>query len=452
MVLHVADVPQSWKIASALQRTTQGEFEAENYDRLVDSPVEVGPFHESDFEESGGHYRVVVDADPSDYDMQKVVAAVRPIVAAATAWMNDRPVNNYLFLYHFPREPGGGGMEHAYSTAIEVNAQLLADNPLSLADVTAHEFFHLWNVKRIRPQSLEPVDYTKENYTTALWFSEGVTSTVEDYILLRAGLLDERQYFKRLGEQITTLQRHPAHLTQSAEESSLDAWLEKYPYYRSPERSISYYNKGQLLGVLLDLTMREASHGAASLREVFQWLNRNYAKQGRFFADSAGVRQAAEAVSHADLGPFFQKYVAGIEEIPWDDFFKSLGLRVVRNQVTVGDPGFTAARNFDAPPVVVTVRPGGEAQRVGLLVGDAILEMNGRSAASDFVEQLELIPRGTMLRVRIRRGREERTMQWRVGSKEEVEFVLQDVESVTPQQKARRAAWLAGESQGEARP
>src|SRR5437868_3703159 len=452
MVLHVADVPQSWKIASALQRTTQGEFEAENYDRLVDSPVEVGPFHESDFEESGGHYRVVVDADPSDYDMQKVVAAVRPIVAAATAWMNDRPVNNYLFLYHFPREPGGGGMEHAYSTAIEVNAQLLADNPLSLADVTAHEFFHLWNVKRIRPQSLEPVDYTKENYTTALWFSEGVTSTVEDYILLRAGLLDERQYFKRLGEQITTLQRHPAHLTQSAEESSLDAWLEKYPYYRSPERSISYYNKGQLLGVLLDLTMREASHGAASLREVFQWLNRNYAKQGRFFADSAGVRQAAEAVSHADLGPFFQRSVAGIEEIPWDDFFKSVGLRVVRNQVTVGDPGFTAARNFDAPPVVVTVRPGGEAQRVGLLVGDAILEMNGRSAASDFVEQLELIPRGTMLRVRIRRGREERTMQWRVGSKEEVEFVLQDVESVTPQQKARRAAWLAGESQGEARP
>ena len=451
-VLHISDVPQYWKIATALQRTAQGEFGAENYDRLVDSPVEVGPFQEADFTEGGGHYRVAVDADPSDYDMQKVVAAVRSIVAAATAWMDDRPFENYLFLYHFPRGPGGGGMEHAYSTAIEINAQLLADNPLSLADVTAHEFFHLWNVKRIRPQSLAPVDYTKENYTTALWFSEGVTSTAEDYILLRAGLLDERQYFKRLGEQITTLERRPAHLRQSAEESSLDAWLEKYPYYRTPERSISYYNKGQLLGVMLDLEVRVASHGAASLREVLQSMNRTYARQGRFFADSAGVREAAEAVSHSDLGPFFQKYVAGTEEIPWDDFFRSVGVRVVKNPATVGDAGFTAARNFDAPPTVLTVKPDSDAQRAGLMVGDAIMELNGRAAASDFVEQLELIPRGTMLRVRIRRGREERALQWSVGGKEEVEFVLQDVENITPQQKARRGAWLAGESQGEARP
>ena len=451
-VLHIGDVPRYWKIATALQRTSQGEFEAEDYDRLVDSPVEIGSFQESDFAEGGGHYRVVVDADPSDYVMQKVVAALRAIVAAATTWMNDRPFDNYLFLYHFPRGPGGGGMEHAYCTAIQVNAQLLADNPLSLADVTAHEFFHLWNVKRIRPQSLEPVDYTKENYTTALWFSEGVTSTVEDYILLRAGLLDERQYFKRLGEQITTLERHPAHLKQSAEESSLDAWLEKYPYYRSPEHSISYYNKGQLLGVMLDLTMREASHGAASLREVFQWMNQNYAKQGRLFADSAGVRQAAEAVSHADLGLFFQKYVVGTEEIPWDNFFSGVGVRVVKNQTTAGDPGFTAAQNFDAPAVVLTVKADSEAQRAGLMVGDAILELNGRATASDFGEQLQLIPRGTMLRVRIRRGREERSLRWRVGNKEEVEFVLQDVENITPQQKARRAAWLAGESQGEMRP
>src|SRR5437868_15271051 len=105
MVLHVADVPQSWTLASALQRTTQGEFEAENYDRLVDSPVEVGPFHESDFEESGGDYRVVVDADPSDYDMQKGVAAVRPVVAAGNGWMDWWPFNNYLFFFHFSLEP-----------------------------------------------------------------------------------------------------------------------------------------------------------------------------------------------------------------------------------------------------------------------------------------------------------------------------------------------------------
>ena len=147
-------------------------------------------------------------------------------------------------------------MEHAYSTAIDVNAQVLAQNPLSFPEVTAHEFFHLWNVKRIRPQSLEPIDYTKENYTTALWFSEGVTSTVQDYILLRAGMLDERQYLDRLSSEITTLERRPAHLTQSAEEASLDAWFEKYPSYRPPQRSISYYNKGGVPGVMLDLQVR----------------------------------------------------------------------------------------------------------------------------------------------------------------------------------------------------
>src|SRR5208282_3041567 len=206
------------------------------------------------------------------------------------------------------------------------NAEALKQSLDPLTGVTAHEFFHLWNVKRIRPQSLEPVDYTRENYTHALWFSEGVTSTAEDTIQLRAGLLNEKQYLYRLGEEITELERRPAHLTQSAEESSLDAWLEGYPYYRRPDRSISYYNKGELLGVMLDLAIREASHGQASLREALQWMNANYAKKRRFFNDSEGVREAAEAVSRADLGWFFTKYVAGTEEIPWNDFLRTVGL------------------------------------------------------------------------------------------------------------------------------
>src|SRR5580692_1183492 len=233
-----------------------GAFSAENYDRLVDSPVEIGKFQESDFDEAGAHFRVIVDAEPADYDMAKIVGQLHKIVAAATSWMNDRPFDSYMFLYHFPRGPGGGGMEHAYSTAIDLNADALARSSEVLTTVTAHEFFHLWNVKRIRPRTLEPVDYTKENFTRALWFSEGVTSTAEGVIQLRAGLLDEKRYLELLGGEITELERRPAHLTQSAEESSLDAWLEGDPYYRRPERSISYYNKGELLGVVLDLAVR----------------------------------------------------------------------------------------------------------------------------------------------------------------------------------------------------
>src|SRR5262249_31927234 len=159
-----------------------------------------------------------------------------------------------------PRGPAGGGMEHAYSTAIDLRADSIRASSAELTGVTSHEFFHLWNVKRIRPQTLEPVDYTKENFTRALWFSEGVTSTAEGIIQLRAGLPDEPGYLNRPSAEIPELESRPAHLTQSAEESSLDAWLEGNQYYRRPERSISYYNKGELLGITLDLAMRDASH------------------------------------------------------------------------------------------------------------------------------------------------------------------------------------------------
>lgn len=442
-------IPEGWHIATPLASATAGEFSAANYDRLVDSPVEIGNFQESDFDEAGGHFRVVVDADTTDYDMAKIVSALRKIVAAATGWMSDRPFDTYTFIYHFPRGPAGGGMEHAFSTAIDLNADVMKQSLDALTSVTSHEFFHLWNVKRIRPQTLEPVDYTKENYTRALWFSEGVTSTAEGTIQLRAGLLDEKQYLYRLGEQITELERRPAHLTQSAEASSLEAWLEGNGYYRRPERSISYYNKGELLGVLLDLAVREASHGQASLREVLQWMNANYAKKGRFFNDSEGVREAADAVSHADLTSFFTKYVAGTEEIPWDDFFRSVGLRVEAITSTVPDAGFVASRNFDGPMSVAAVTPGSAAEHAGLQVGDIIVELQGKPGAQESRQELARLNPGDTLTVKVRSRRGgERELKWKVGSRQEISYEVKDLDQVTAQQRARRMAWLKGEAQG----
>ena len=448
MVVRFSHVPEGWHVATPLASMPEGRFSAESYDRLVDSPVEIGLFQELDFDEGGGHYRVVVDAEPGDYNMEKIAAMLRKIVAAAASWMGDRPFSTYMFLYHFPRGPAGGGMEHAYSTAIAVNADVLAKAPEVLASVTAHEFFHLWNVKRIRPQTLEPVDYMRENYTRALWFSEGCTSTAADIIQLRGGLLDERHFEQELASGIGELERRPAHLTQSAEESSLDAWLEGDAYYRRPQRSISYYNKGELLGITLDLAVREASHGQASLREVFQWMNQNYAKKGRFFSDSEGVREAAEAVSHADLGWFFAKYVAGTEEIPWNDFFRTVGVRVVEGKNTAPDAGFVASRNFDGPMTVAAVTGGSEAEHAGLQAGDTVLEINGKTAGQESSQEIaRLIPGDTItVKIHARRGGD-RELKWKVGSRDEVSYDLKDVESTTAEQLARRAAWLKGEAQ-----
>jgi len=446
--------PDGWKVASALTASKPGvkteSIEAENYDRLVDSPLEMGNFQESDFDEAGGHFRVVVDADPSDYDMQEIVGQLHKITAAAISWMNDRPFDNYMFLYHFPRGPAGGGMEHAYCTAIDISAAALKQNPGALLGVTSHEFFHLWNVKRIRPKTLEPVDYTKENYTRALWFSEGVTSTAEGIINLRAGIIDEKGYLKRIGDEITELERRPAHLAQSAEESSLDAWLEGNSYYRRPERSISYYNKGELLGITLDLAVRDASHGQASLREVLQWMNANYAKKGRYFDDSNGVREAAEAVSHANLSSFFEKYVAGTEEIPWDDFLRSVGLRVEQESVTVADPGFVASRNFDGPMSVGAVTLGSEAEHSGLQVGDIITEVQGKAAGQESRQEMAHLKPGDTLTLKITRRGAERELKWKVGGREEASYEVKDLDPITPAQRARRAAWLKGEAEPQA--
>ena len=448
MTVRFNRLPEGWRIATPLSTMPEDRFRAENYDRLVDSPVEIGMFQESDFEEGGARYRVIVDADPGDYDMEKIRVMLHKIVAAATSWMDDRPFDSYMFLYHFPRGPAGGGMEHAYSTAIAVNADILAKSPEALSSVTAHEFFHLWNVKRIRPQTLEPVDYTKENYTRALWFSEGCTSTAADLIQLRGGLIDERRFEDELASGIGELERRRAHLTQSAEDSSLDAWLEGNSYYRRPERSISYYNKGELLGIALDLALRDATHGQASLREVFQWMNQNYARKGRFFPDSDGVREAAEAVSHAHLEWFFSKYVTGTDEIPWNDFFRFVGLRLVEEKTAIADAGFVASRDFDGPMIVESVTAGGEAERSGLQPGDEIIEINGSIAGQDSSEVLAtLFPGDTVtVKIRARRG-QDHELKWKLVSRDEVSYELKDMENVTAEQRARRTSWLKGEAQ-----
>jgi predicted metalloprotease with PDZ domain len=196
------------------------------------------------------------------------------------------------------------------------------------------------------------------------------------------------------------------------------------------------------------LAVREASHGQESLRDVFQWMNDNYAKKGRFFADSDGVRQAAEAVTRADLGWFFTKYVQGTEEIPWNDFFRTVGLSVVAEKTTTADPGFSASRNFDGPMIVSAVTTGSEADRAGLRSGDTISEINGKTPGLESSDDMAgLAPDDAItLRVRGRRGTE-RELKWKAGRRDELTYDLRDIEHITAEQQARRAAWLKGEAQ-----
>ncbi len=256
--VRLLDVPATWALRDThvLGTATAGKVHeavgiAANYDTLVDSPAMLGSLQNYSFQDGGATYHIVVHGNAADYNSAGLDNALQRITHATVDWMQDRPYDEYTFLYDFPRGPGSGGMEHAYGTAISATAAAGKVDLGSLAGISAHEFFHLWNVKRIRPQSLEPIDYQHQQDTRALWFSEGVTSTVGELMLVRAGLIDEPRYLNDLAAQITELERRPAHTWQSAENSSLNAWLEGNAFYRTPQRSISYYNKGEILGVLL---------------------------------------------------------------------------------------------------------------------------------------------------------------------------------------------------------
>jgi predicted metalloprotease with PDZ domain len=452
--IQLLDSPTTWELrdlhvlgAAAPGKVDQAVGIAANYDELVDSPAEVGTFQQSSFQQDGATYHVVVHGNAADYDMPKLDGVLKQITHAEVDWMQDRPYDEYTFLYHFPHGPAGGGMEHAYGTAIDVNAERLRTDLLPLAEVTAHEFFHLWNVKRIRPQSLEPIDYQQEMDTRALWFSEGVTSTVGDLMLVRSGLIDEKQYLGQVAGEITELQHRPAHTWQSAEESSLGAWFEGIPFYRSPERSISYYNKGELLGILLDLRMRQLTNGNKSLRDLFHYMNDEYAKQHRYFPDSAGVEAAAEKVTGQSFADFFNDYVSGFKELPYDEFFQFAGLHLVTNTNRVANAGFTTTANLGGQPEVSAVEPNSEAQRQGLAVGDRVTAMNGAPASAYLDSELARMSPGTLVHFELENRRGKRQVEIRLTERQEKYFELRDLPTVTAEQRAHRAAWVRGDDE-----
>jgi predicted metalloprotease with PDZ domain len=327
-------VPENWFIASAFSRVEiliAGSVEllmakAPGYDAMVDTPVELGPVQTFDLPDISPPVHVAVHGE--NWNKQELTESLSKIVRYETQLMGGAPYSEYTFIFHIGQgsNGGGGGMEHSNSTAIG------AGSTTGAISIAAHEFFHLWNVKRMRPQTLEPVDYTKEMYTRALWFAEGVTSTYASFTEVRTGLWTPDRFYADIAAQISELQSRPARLWQSVEESSLDAWLEKYLQYNQPEYSISYYNKGQIDGLLLDILIRDATDNKKSLDDVMCSMNDNFAKKGRFYNDSADIEATAEAVAGVSFHDFFSKYVAGTVEIPYAGILAKAGLGLTTSQ------------------------------------------------------------------------------------------------------------------------
>ena len=336
-------------------------------------------------------------------------------------------------------------MEHMNCTAIS------ADAPSQLPSYAAHEFFHVWNVKRIRPQSLEPVDYTREMWTPSLWFAEGITNTYGAYTLLRTGIWSSQQFYVNLADQIRELQSRPAHRWQSVEEASLDAWLEKYSVYAQPEESVSYYNKGQILGVLLDLLIRDRTDNRASLDDVLRALNQEYAGRGRFYDDSEGLRAAMEAIirqkapmAEADLTDFFRRYISGAEEIPYSDFLGRAGWTIRDTSQHRAALGFSVVRAPSVFPTVSSVERDAGVAGAGLKEGDALVTLNGESFPRAPERWLRDHQPDETVKLKVRRDAKEIATSFALGRLTEAVYQIAEIPAPTEKQRRIRDVILRG--------
>jgi predicted metalloprotease with PDZ domain len=434
------DLPGDWKIAIELPAgRCPACYEAADYDSLVDAPAEIGTFREFHFDANNAHLWVAIDG--TGWEQAALENGLRKIATYETTMMREAPFREYLFIYHIGPEAGGGGMEHANSTAIAVR------NAAEIPWVTAHEFFHLWNVKRIRPQSLEPIDYSREMWTRALWFAEGVTSTYGSYTMVRTGLWTPDQYFEHVSRLITGLEARPAHRWQSVEESSLDTWLDKYPFYDRPERSISYYDKGELLGLLLDIQIRGDTGNSASLDDVMRYMNDTYAHQGRFYNDSAGVETAVEHIAGRSFSDFFRRYVADADEIPWAQILAAPGLEVKTQPAPVADPGFDWQLTASGEAEVAEVAPGGAAEKAGVEEGDRILSAGGQPLPRYPQIWSQQHQPGESIALRIERGGQTLTLSLTFGARSRTLYWVEPVDNPTDGQRRILDGILHGTTQ-----
>ena len=435
--LGMPDVPLEWgaegaslQLIESMGRARNFGFGAPNYDAFVDAPIEAAHFDE--FELLGMTPRVSVVVHGDKGKRKDLSDALRRICTYELKLMEGAPYEHYTFIFHIGKAAGGagGGMEHANSTAISMHS---AED---LPNVSAHEFFHLWNVKRIRPATLEPVDYTQEQYTRALWFAEGVTNTYAAYTLVRAQLWSKEQFYFDLSQQISELESRPANQWQSAEESSLDAWFEKYPLYNRPQESVSYYAKGQVLGVLLDILIRDRANNEKSLDDVLRAMNTDFARQNRPYRDSLDVRLTAEKVAGGSFEEFFRKYVAHAEPLPYRQILGMAGLELRTTSRKRPLLGFYAERQASGELTVHDVDPESAAAQAALQAGDIILNWNGSDPPRTPERWLVSQKPGTKLRLIVQREDKQLTLEFPIGEASEVFYLVAEDSHVS--QKARR--------------
>ena len=439
-----------WKVATGLPAVPgkPNTFRAENFDILYDSPFEVGKFKTVSFEVRGVPHRIVIDGE-GNYDLERMRRDVQKVVETEVAMMGEIPYHDYTFILH-AADKDDGGLEHLNSTSLIVERhKFWSDSDWKkFLSLVAHEFFHLWNVKRIRPDALGPFDYTRENYTRLLWVAEGITEYYAPLTLRRARLISEQDYLEAVSKNIQSLQDTPGRLLMSVEEASFDAWIK---YYRPDENAsntqVSYYTKGALVGLLLDLEIRKLSKGAKSLDDVMRYLYAEFYKKNRNYTP-ADFQRACELMAGASLENFFVRYVHGREELDYNSALQTVGLQLGETDQTKPPAestylGIDVAQEGDRL-MIKKVVSGTPAYDQGLNTGDQIVALDGERVNRDsYLARLREKRPGDTVNLTLFRDDDLRSFAIKLGKRAVVDYRVVTVKQPTPEQVRQYKAWLA---------
>jgi predicted metalloprotease with PDZ domain len=452
--VHV-EAPPGWNVFCALDRDGE-ELVAPDHDTLVDSPVEVGPHQPLSFLAAGVPHQVVVWGEPKP-DAQRLVADLKTVCEAEAAFFGALPLQRYLFLVYLT-DKGRGGLEHMASTTLLFARQGFAtqkgwEDFLTLA---SHEYFHLWNVKRIKPRALVPFRYGEEAYTRLLWAFEGTTSYYDNLLVRRAGLMSPQRYLTRLGEALSAFAATPGRRVQTLEEASLTAWVK---YYRPDENTVnsgvSYYLKGELVALCLDLTLRKLTSDAHSLDDVLRLLWQRFG-DGRGVPED-GVEAAAEEVAGQGLQPFFDLALRSTEELDLG-VLAHVGL-VAHSRIreSAGDRGGTPPRLKSAEAhergwlgvlprsgsTLASVLQGSPAMEAGLYAEDEVLALDGEKVdAAGLISRCDDRAPGTRVTVHVFRRDRLVEVPVTLGARPQDAVWLGRVEKPSDAQTASYQRWM----------
>jgi predicted metalloprotease with PDZ domain len=396
--------PTDWAIATPLPPAPdrQNTFIAPNFDILVDSPFEIGPHTVHSFAVLGKPHEYVIQNAKHNLDVDALIVDTQKIIATEAAMFGGLPYDRYQFILHLPTS-GYGGLEHRDGCCLIFSRRGFADREKyeDFLQLVAHEFFHLWNIKRIRPKALEVFDYEAENYTPSLWFSEGTTSYYDFLIPYRAGIYGAKTYLKNLSKEITRYLTTPGRLVQPLSESSFDAWIKLYrPDANSPNSQMSYYLKGAMVTFLLDLAIRMKHRNAKSFDDVLPLMWAEFGRSETGFTPE-DLKRVIESVAEIDLTNFFDRYVHGLDELPLDRALADFGLRLVTNADEGNLPPFIGL-TLKEQETVKFVAAASPAERAGINVGDQLVAIDGlRITSEQFSGQLKDYAAGDTVRLTI---------------------------------------------------